>query len=194
MDGSLRRADAIAAIRLSTLNFRPIMCDALIYDLQECLKIWKYHNKTYIDVVLKEGGTEDMLVPNVYFDVIELLRNYVTTSNTINSDNSAHQTDEMLILPSELDIPVFRNALLRAEAEGWFERTENGGKWKLGNVRLGYICAKCFNPPRPYNRLEEFFGVKKLSSSIYQAEEEPKRADVKKWRKEIDLKIFHSLK
>ena len=38
---------------------------------------------------------------------------------------------------------------------------------------------------------EEFFGVKKLSASITNADNEAKRADVKKWRNEMNNNILN---
>lgn len=68
-------------------------------------------------------------------------------------------------------------------------------KWFFGEsrgkqARLGYFCYKAFDQPRPINKLEELFGVKKLSSSITTASMKATRADVIAWRKEIDSKIF----
>ena len=74
------------------------------------------------------------------------------------------------------------------------EKTNNGYKWLFGGsrgqARLGYFCFKVYNQPRPINPLEKLFGVKKLSASITNAGIEPIRQDVKKWRQEMDTKIF----
>jgi hypothetical protein len=57
-------------------------------------------------------------------------------------------------------------------------------------VQLGYICYKIFDTPRPIAALENYFNVGRLSSEITTAGYEVKRADVIKWRTEIDKKIF----
>lgn len=93
-------------------------------------------------------------------------------------------------LPSELDTPEANKYFARAVAVGMMERTDTGGKWKTAVARLGYVCSKIFPQPRPIAALERYFGVTKLSAAITQADIEPKRADVKKWRAEIDSKIF----
>lgn len=93
-------------------------------------------------------------------------------------------------LPSELDTPEANKYFARAVAAGMMQRTDSGGKWKTANARLGYFCNKVFTQPRPIAALERYFGVTKLSAAITQADIEPKRADVKKWRAEIDSKIF----
>ena len=94
-------------------------------------------------------------------------------------------------LPSELDNDRIRNCFARAIKLGFMEKTDRGYKWLRPQIQLGYFCSKLFEQPRPINKIEELFGVKKLASSITQAEFEPKRADVKKWRTEIDENIFH---
>lgn len=93
-------------------------------------------------------------------------------------------------LPSELDTPEANKYFARAVAVGMMERTDSGGKWKLPQARLGYFCNKIFPQPRPIAALEKYFGVKKLSASITAASLKPTRADVIKWRAEIDTKIF----
>lgn len=93
-------------------------------------------------------------------------------------------------LPSELDTPEANKYFARAVAADMMQRTDSGGKWKTAQARLGYFCNRVFPPPRPIAALERYFGVTKLSAAITQAYVEPKRADVKKWRAEIDRKIF----
>ncbi len=79
----------------------------------------------------------------------------------------------------------------RAIKCGFMEKVEAGFRWvNGGNVRLGYFCSKVYNNPRPINKLEDRFNVKKLSASISQAEYEAKRKDVIAWRNDIDNKIF----
>ena len=63
-------------------------------------------------------------------------------------------------------------------------------KWLASHAKLGYFCCKSFEQPRPITALEQFFGLKNLAASITQASYEPKRGDVKKWRAELDRKIF----
>ena len=91
------------------------------------------------------------------------------------------------VLPFELCTEETEKYFLRAEEAGYMD----GHKWLKSQVQLGYFCIKVFAQPRPINALEEFFGIKKLSASITQAECEPKRADVKKWRDAMDKAIFY---
>lgn len=91
------------------------------------------------------------------------------------------------VLPFELNTEEARKYFPRAEKAGYI----NGHKWIGRNVRLAYFCSKVYDNPRPINALEDYFGVKKLSASISQAELEPKRSDVIEWRKKIDDSIFY---
>ncbi|MDD2951981.1 MAG: hypothetical protein PHC95_02285 [Parabacteroides sp.] len=98
-------------------------------------------------------------------------------------------------LPSELNTERARKYFAKAIKVGYMERTGNGYKWLFGGdkgqARLGYFCNKVYNKPRPINKLEELFEVKKLSASITNADSEAKRADVKQWRSEINDNIFN---
>lgn len=90
-------------------------------------------------------------------------------------------------LPEELETPAAQKYFARAIEKGYIVN----GKWTQPQVRLGYFCMKVYENPRPINALEDFFGKKKLSASITQAGDEPKRADVKAWRKAMDDAIFY---
>lgn len=94
-------------------------------------------------------------------------------------------------LPSELDTPEANKYFARAVGMGMMERTDTGGKWLTAVARLGYVCRRIFPQPRPIAALEKYFGVTKLSTAITNAGLEAVRADVKKWRVEIDAKIFY---
>lgn len=108
-------------------------------------------------------------------------------SRTSNQEHELH-------LPDELDTEQAIKYFSRALEVGYIEQTNTGYKWLYGEtkgqVRLGYFCNKVYSTPRPINKLEELFGVKKLSSSISSADCEAKRADVKKWRKEMIDTLF----
>lgn len=94
----------------------------------------------------------------------------------------------------ELDTEEVRKYFARAINIGYMKKEGNGYRWLFGGnkgqVRLGYFCNKVFLQPRPINKLEQIFGVKKLSASITNAGIEATRADVKKWRDEMDNNIF----
>ena len=85
--------------------------------------------------------------------------------------------------------------LLRAIELGYVEQNGNNFKWKYGGnkgqIRLGYFCSRIFPHPRPESQLEKMFGVKKLSSSMTNAEIKAVRSDVKEWRSNIDKNIFY---
>ena len=101
---------------------------------------------------------------------------------------------ENVVLPNELNSDRATMYFDRAIQAGYMIKKENSFQWIWGGckgqARLGYFCHKVFQQPRPINQLEKLFGVSKLSSSITNAGFEPKRADVKKWRNEMDAKIF----
>ena len=105
-----------------------------------------------------------------------------------NSDNPKSNNFD---LPKELDTKEARIYFARAIKKGYMEKTDTGYKWLMSQVQLGYFCSKVFNEPRPINAIEKLFDLKKVSASITQAETPAKRADVKKWRAEIDKKIFY---
>ena len=102
--------------------------------------------------------------------------------------------NESITLPAELDSEQFRKYLGKAIEAGYVIINSNGCKWvyggNRGQARLGYFCNKAFVRPRPIDKLEELFGVKRLSSSITSADSDAKRMDVILWRKEIDDMIF----
>ncbi len=107
--------------------------------------------------------------------------------------NSTQRADtpKEVILYDELDTPEANKYFARAVEAGYMKPTATGGEWLTAVVRLGYVCSKIFQQPRPIAALEKYFGVTKLSASITQASIEAVRADVKKWRAEIDTKIFY---
>lgn len=99
------------------------------------------------------------------------------------------------VLPSELNTELSRKYFTKAIKAGFMKKEGNGYKWLFGDdkgqIRLGYFCSKVFAAPRPINKLEEIFGVKKLSASITNAGYAAKRADVKKWKDEMNNAIFN---
>lgn len=95
-----------------------------------------------------------------------------------------------LYLPSELDTDRAREYFTRAVEVGYMTTNDTTAQWLSAVARLGYMCYKIYSQPRPIASLEKYFGVTKLSAAITQASYEAKRADVKKWRAEIDSKIF----
>lgn len=95
-----------------------------------------------------------------------------------------------LYLPSELDTDRAREYFTRAVEVGYMTANGTTAQWLSAVARLGYMCYKIYSQPRPIANLEKYFGVTKLSAAITQASYEAKRADVKKWRADIDSKIF----
>lgn len=102
----------------------------------------------------------------------------------------ANTTTDTLNLPSELDTDRAREYFTRAVEVGYMTANGTTTQWLSAVARLGYMCYKIYSQPRPIASLEKYFGVTKLSAAITQASYEAKRADVKKWRAEIDSKIF----
>lgn len=99
--------------------------------------------------------------------------------------------------PKDLELPEIvgtdraRKYFARAIDAGFMELTENGAKWLLEQVKLAYFCSRIYDSPRPISDLEKFFNIRGLSALISQVTvNEPKRADVVKWRNDIDKKIF----
>lgn len=99
--------------------------------------------------------------------------------------------DKGNVLPDDILEDEERKYYERAIKCGFIKMVGGGFSWVYGgNVRLGYFCSKVYKTPRPINKLESRFNVKKLSASITQAEYNSKRDDVKRWRDEIDKMIF----
>lgn len=94
-------------------------------------------------------------------------------------------------LPDELNTPEANKYFARAVKVGYIKKTATGYKWDRALTRLGYFCSKAYTQPRPVSALETYFGVKNLAASITQASFECKRADVMRWRSEIDATIFY---
>lgn len=99
-----------------------------------------------------------------------------------------------LIVNTEAEKRYFERAL----KIGYMKQTDSGFEWMFGGnkgqVRLGYYCSLVYSVPRPINDIERLFGVKKISSSITQAETNKKnikkRRDVAEWIEEMDKKLF----
>ena len=102
--------------------------------------------------------------------------------------------DSKVSLPDELYTEQAIKYFARALEAGYMAQTNKGYRWLYGGdkgqARLGFFCNKAYSTPRPINKLEELFMVKKLSSSISSADNEAIRADVKKWRKEMTDTLF----
>lgn len=109
----------------------------------------------------------------------------------INTEAAWNGNDDKWTLPNELDTDRARKYFSRAIEAKMIELTQDRGKSLTTTAQLGYICGKIYPQPRPLSALEKFFNVPKLSASITQSEYEAKRADVKRWRKNIDDTIFY---
>ena len=134
-----------------------------------------------------------------------LFKKQIDCSNIIDGEHEARKipkeagnnekTTDKISLPSELDTEKARKYFAKAINVGYMKKEDSNYKWiyggEKGQARLGYFCNKIYSSPRPINKLEEFFGVKKLSASITNADNEAKRADVKKWRNEMNNNIFN---
>lgn len=134
-----------------------------------------------------------------------LFKKQIDCSNIIDGEHEAkkipkeagnnEKTTDKISLPSELDTEKARKYFAKAINVGYMKKEDSNYKWiyggEKGQARLGYFCNKIYSSPRPINKLEEFFGVKKLSASITNADNEAKRADVKKWRNEMNNNIFN---
>lgn len=111
----------------------------------------------------------------------------------IATNPDAHRVDDFLNLPPDLNTERARKYFPRAIDAGFMAKTNSGYKWLFGGnkgqARLAYFCGKVYSNPYPISQLEVIFNVKNLSASITQSTYEAKRADVIRWRAEID-RIF----
>ena len=164
-------------------------CRDLLLPYQELL------SGIYLDFDLIRGQINDYLVGhrdiNNYLDILEAYFNEFDSAQyeieALSCETATKDILRLEELPFELDTEEVKKYFPRAEKAGYID----GHKWKESQAQLGYFCFKVFSNPRPINALEDFFRVKKLSASISQAEYEPKRKDVKKWRAAMDKAIFY---
>ena len=145
----------------------------------------------------------DLSALEFYIGSYRLAKKYIAD---LNPDTSTPVITEMVIDTStgltpdwwekypELDTPEARLYVSRAIERGLIQQTSTGFEWipimgRGGKAQLGYFLSKVYPQPRPIATLEKLFDVKKLSTYLGNADYEAKRADVKRWRTEID-KIF----
>lgn len=180
-----------------TYGFDSDMCKALLYDIKQCHHTLIEKREEVLPEIferfteLKGFGSVSVSFPDTeLYYAIETLEQKL---NNVESPKGI-SIKEKYELPKELDTDKARKYFAKAVEAGYMEKTANGYKWLYGNnkgqVRLGYFCAKVYDSPRPINKLEEIFNVKKLSASITNAEYDVKRADVIKWREEMDKTLF----
>lgn len=136
--------------------------------------------------------TEAHIIPEFFIErKSELLSLFAEYGITL---SESEKKVEGLKLPSVLDTDRARKYFARAIERGFIKPTSTGFEWipitgRAGNAQLGYFLSKVYPPHRPIDTLERLFDVKKLSTYLGNAEYKPKRADVKRYRAEID-KIF----
>ena len=167
--------------------------DALL--LKRGINILWYQNECGIylferrDITAIEYEIGSYKLARKYID--EALPKYPVHEQGKNTETAENE----ITLPSELDTEKARKCFAKAIKAGYMRKNDNGYKWLFGGnkgqARLGYFCNKVFVQPRPINKLESLFSVQKLSASITSADYEAKRADVKKWRNEINNNIFN---
>lgn len=175
-------------------------CDMLAAELaKHNINILEIQNKRGIWLVEKL----DVLHLQLYFGMDGNYNYANSLLNALDAPNTLHlitiedngvihnraSTTLFFELPKELDTPAARKYFGRAYEGGMIDPAAKK-RCLIASVRLGYICSKVYSSPRPISALEKYFGISKLSASISQAEYEAKRADVIKWRKDIDVKIF----
>ncbi|MBD5272939.1 MAG: hypothetical protein HDS42_06735 [Bacteroides sp.] len=126
------------------------------------------------------GKLEEVIITD---SVIDTSTNELNTSTGLSPDG--------LGLPMDLNTDRARKYFNRAIERGFIKPISTGFEWipimgRGANAQLGYFLSKIYSQPRPINALERLFDVKKLSTYLSNAEHEVKRADVIKWRAEID--------
>lgn len=110
-----------------------------------------------------------------------------------NDEVEPEDSTEGLRLPEALNVPEASKYFQRCINEGWLEITPNGGNWKLEGIRLAYVCNKIYKErgyQRPQKELVKFFNDFNLKANLTTAEFDPKNSTAKRWREEIDKKIF----
>ena len=142
-----------------------------------------------IDLQKKSGlylkGYRSINDVDYYIGSLELARHHI---NALPNQTEPQQSN--IELPEELNSEKAIKYFSRAVNAGYMDIIGTGYKWKQQQARLGYFCLKAYDAPRPIAALERCFNVSRLSSPITQASYKAIRADVKKWRADIDDKIF----
>lgn len=134
-------------------------------------------------------------LPAFFYDLPPVPENITWVINELKKFLDSTIPDELnpqieLNLPPQLDTPEARKYFGRCIEQGWMTLTEQGAKWNEPQVRLGYVCINIYRKPYPYTALESYFNIQKIAGSIAQAENNALTTKVKKWREEIDTKIF----
>lgn len=148
----------------------------------------EYEEIDYKDAIRKVFGVDTDFY---YFFAIDILKEKLN----LKTNTFVSPTANTSIFPAELDTEETRMYFTKAIKAGYMKVENDGYKWLFGEnrgqARLGYFCYKVFKSPRPINKLEEIFGVKKLSASITNASYEAKTVGVKMWREKMDNEIFN---
>lgn len=144
-----------------------------------------------LDMGTYEEPTLDNYRPFIHYDFFVNQLTEALEAATPTTSGQPEQASDPLNLPPEMDTPDARKYLGECGRLGWIKPTGNGAISNIPQIRLAYICSKIYNNPRPIKALEEYFGVHNLAASITQAEVPSKRADVIRWRNEIDNLIFN---
>lgn len=174
------------------------------WGLERCLILYYESYKEFanqLDAILLRFGFDLMefqkvsgcfLIDDRNFDeLVDILGSEAAVEYYLNRLNKPQQKVEGFSLPKPLDVGNARKYIERAIEKGYMEQNGNGCRWLRTKAQLGYFCSRVYAQPRPLNAIEDFFGVKKISSSITQADYAVTRVDVKKWRKEIDDTLFY---
>lgn len=163
--------------------------DALL--LQEGIDIFNLQDETGVKLILYR----DISALEFYIGSYRLAQKYInnlTSTPQPDYQNSNPDTStDGIRLPQEADTDRARKYIARAIERGLIKYTPTELEWQAiggrgGNSQLGYFLSKIYEQPRPISALEKLFDVKKLSTYIGNANYEIKRADVKRWRTEID--------
>lgn len=173
----------------------------------EPITMWKYYvsNWDYEEqiifylklIAIMKHETEEMRQGGISYRFALNHASYL--SMKMNEIRQLHQDSSFIQssginLPDKINIDNAEVYFIRAIDAKFMIKNGDGYKWifgeNRGQARLGYFLCRIYEHPRPINDLEEYFGVKKLSSSLTNGDLKAKRNDVIRWRIEIDKKIF----
>ena len=155
-------------------------------------KVGYYFNYLYCIMVKFEKWLKDIL-PFYKIDFNDIVVSKIDDNRQNDDDEQPPQ------LPQKLNTPEAMKYFNLAVKKGYMKICDNKYCWidtGRGTIaKLAYFLSFVYLPTRPYNDLEEYFGVKKLSSAVAQAEYKPKRNDVKTWRNKMktDLNLNNTL-
>lgn len=175
--------------------------DLLRYQQITGVKLIEYRDLSALDYYCGSVGVAKKYIAGLNLTPQPDTSTPVITDSVIDASTGA-ATTEGWRLPTELDTDRARKYFARAVNVGYMSSTPKGYKWtfgdKRGKARLAYFVERVYCPTctdtiqaNQCRLLERLFDVERLDRALQQNADTGKSQAVKKWRAEIDSKIFY---